>query len=694
MDILTLWDEIKAELAGALPRVSYETWVRDTQAIGLDDGVLRVRARNVYARDWLSARLGEAVLTLAQEKGVEARAVEFVVEPPVKADEEAGGDEGENAADAKGAGEGEVEVEAGDYESLYEQAVRPERAVYLPGYFRRWLPLLGPDLGWFYVGFRQAAYLAGGRSEEKSGRFSGKQIAALCGVTERTFWNRVGRAATWRKLEGLLQRNGSRYRVALTLPLTAADVRALTAWLAAHVEECGGALGAIEAACQAPVEALLASTPTEEAEGFRPASVVQALRQVFPELGEGELRGAAERLRLHLMPPSDQIVVSLFFLEHVLPHLGAGPAWLYILLRDRCYVGTEHVRSVVVAPGGYRELASWLGISRPRTIYDYLREPIAQVYLAARRLEGDGDGDKWDNPLSIRVLLEDIPPELVQAAANYATWEEAARTLSRLGLVAVSQTEQGGDAIFSGGEEAGDAIFSIQCRDFQCPVTRFSVFGDAIFSVPVTRFSVFGDAIFSVLNRLNRSVNLLKPLVKPNQPAENAPILQNASPESVGRFQGGVDESAKISQKSGTGWDYEGILERMGVNPATRGRLQQEGVGAQFIAWWLQALTMRGVDAVRVAIAWSLDPRKRDGAGKDFCLLAANPARLREIARGIASGRFCPEYEGGRLDREVWAEKSGDAVYQCYLRLFGRSPQAAGVILQALFGEGVRVAVA
>jgi hypothetical protein len=42
-----------------------------------------------------------------------------------------------------------------------------------------------------YIGFRQAAYSAGGRTGLKAARFSGKSIATLSGSAERTFWNRA-----------------------------------------------------------------------------------------------------------------------------------------------------------------------------------------------------------------------------------------------------------------------------------------------------------------------------------------------------------------------------------------------------------------------------------------------------------------------------------------------------------------------
>jgi hypothetical protein len=287
----------------------------------------------------------------------------------------------------------------------------------------------------------------------------------LCGTTERTFWNRVKSETAWRKLRGLVQAQESgegqrrRYAVAMSLPLTAADARSLTRWLMDHLETFGGAQGALEAACETPVSELLADDPAvEDAEDFAPQTVSQLLRQMFPDT---DLKGQAERLRMHLMPQRDQIVVSLFFLEHVLPWLGAGAAWVYILLRDRCYSGAGGARDTVMVQGGYRELAAWLGIKKPRTIYDWLREPITQIYLSYQRTGQSGNG-KWENPLQFRVLLNDVPAEIVQAAAQGDS-----------------------NAIFSKG--------TLGLARLDDSAANFSADGD---SVP--RFSVSGAAIFSI----------------------------------------------------------------------------------------------------------------------------------------------------------------------------------------------------
>ena len=119
--------------------------------------------------------------------------------------------------------------------------------------------MIGPDLGWLYMGFRQAAFNAGARRGSKRERFSGKAIAGLSGIAERTFWNRIGKAETWQKFQGLVTTSAAtpewdthsptprrlprRYIVSMTLPLTAADAHSLRNWLRANQEGMGGPEG-------------------------------------------------------------------------------------------------------------------------------------------------------------------------------------------------------------------------------------------------------------------------------------------------------------------------------------------------------------------------------------------------------------------------------------------------------------------
>ncbi len=395
------------------------------------------------------------------------------------------------------------------WDSAYDQLVRPERAIVLNAYFIRHLGQLGPELGWMYIAFRQAAYSAGGRQGQRAARFSGKAIAALSGSTERTFWNRVGRPETWSKLAGLVtqldesprwdassptpKRLPRKYTVAMTLPLTGPDTQALRTWLVQHQSQFEHPAELLAAASATPLDELLADTGCVET----PLTVHRLVRELFAgAVPDKELNALAEHLHQHIQPSTDLLFLTLFFVEHILPQLGSGPGWLLSILRDRCWADPQSgaTRSQVVVRGGYAEIAGWLGLSRPMTIYEWLRAPVLQIYLHERRgqeVSGVGEASKWNLSRSFEVLLEEVPAELVQLALA------------------------GGDPV---------THFSVSgSGEFSLGVTRFSVSGTANFSIAVTQISQFSYAIFRVFKLLS-SLKLLKQIapseIEP-QPAQN-----------------------------------------------------------------------------------------------------------------------------------------------------------------------------
>ncbi len=193
------WQSVLGQLQMEMPRASFDTWVRDTKAVSLQDGVMTVSVRNAYARDWLENRLTSTVnRLLISILNIGKVSVEFVVNNGEDDGSYTENDEetrnaifSDASEDKKPDPENSLELSLADYDSIYEQVVRPNRAVYLPGYFRRWLRELGPDLGWLYVAFRQAAYIAGSRTGKATNRIPGERIASLAGCSERTYWRRL-----------------------------------------------------------------------------------------------------------------------------------------------------------------------------------------------------------------------------------------------------------------------------------------------------------------------------------------------------------------------------------------------------------------------------------------------------------------------------------------------------------------------
>jgi chromosomal replication initiator protein len=83
-----LWQAVLGQLQMELPRSTYDTWVRHTELLTVEDGTYVVGARNAYARDWLEDRLLASVKRIVS--GLAGRTVEvrFVVwqDEPIESD--------------------------------------------------------------------------------------------------------------------------------------------------------------------------------------------------------------------------------------------------------------------------------------------------------------------------------------------------------------------------------------------------------------------------------------------------------------------------------------------------------------------------------------------------------------------------------------------------------------------------------
>jgi len=690
MHIEQTWNSVLEQLQTEMPRASFDTWVRDTQALSYADGVLTVTVRNAYARDWLESRLADTVnhMLVGILNSANVR-VSFVVtqDDPESVEVETNPSlqEEEESDDA-------LDISAADYDSAYEQIVRPDRAVYLPGYFRRWLRSIGPDLGWMYVSFRQAAYLAGARSGSKSSRFSGKQLASMCGISERTYWNRVNNPATWQKLSGLVKiiesgdewvkgptprRLPRRYTIAMTLPLTPVDTSSLRKWIAVHIEEHGGAEGVLRAAIIAPLEELI-PLDAQPSENDQALSVRVLLRDLFKDqLADGLLDSLASALQSHIMPQNDLIVISLFFIEHVLPHLDAGPGWMLTLLRDMCYVNPEsgETRNRVMVKGGYSEVAGWLGMSRPKTIWEWFNEkngvqhsepgmfknPVLRVFM--REVAGPKNEDFAKSSRTFEVLIEDLPHEIL----------EAALTNNLEGLTV------GRGATFTIGMAR---LADHRGATFSIVVAPFADYLGATFSIVVALLAHHHGATCTVKSSLTLKTNsqTLKPLTPSPQPL----------PESETRWVEPVEtEPAKpaAGKSGGMGnmafWDFDFLTSNNSVNPGGKGNLLKTNkkfgrsisdLSGGFVSWLLYAYSPAGSkvsDPVGLAIK-RLCENVSAGAGGDFNRLAKlTPYALRALFDADMAGIDPGESLEAGIYKLNFHDLQSIHKHELYRRLFG-----------------------
>jgi hypothetical protein len=512
----------------------------------------------------------------------------------------------------------QVEIAAQEYDSLYEQVVRPDRAVYLPGYFRRWLPVLGPDLAWMYIAYRQLAYGAarGRTSGSISNRFSGKAVAALCGSTERTYWNRIGNTATLEKMQGLIhianagpewdeksptpKRLPRRFTVAMTLPLTPADSASLRKWISEYIETCGGPEKVLRAVVETPLEELLSN----EVEGGRPVTARALVHELFSDQLDAKiLDGLASAIQNHIMVPGDLIVVTQYFLENILPHLGAGPAWMLTILRDMCFTdaNTGESRNRVTVKGGYAEIAGWLGMSRPKTIWEWLNEKHSESHQEAGKYQNsvlqayvqevvkdEPELDFAGQARTFDVLLEEVPQELIQ--------------------MALTGEGQDTETRWREFQYRNGAIFSIG-------VARFSESNGANFSIAMARFSDSVGATFTV-----KALNSLKPSLNSSTP--------NPSTEpAAGIAENGEPEPEKTAAADSV-WDLEKLLQINSVHPKTQKALGEAKVTARaFVAHLLFAFSKQN-SRIQTPLSFALDQMRANPNPPDakFAALAAMPA--------------------------------------------------------------------
>ncbi len=60
-EITAIWQRVLDQLQMEMSRASFDTWVRDTKAITIEDDTLIVSVNNAYVRDWLDNRLNSTV---------------------------------------------------------------------------------------------------------------------------------------------------------------------------------------------------------------------------------------------------------------------------------------------------------------------------------------------------------------------------------------------------------------------------------------------------------------------------------------------------------------------------------------------------------------------------------------------------------------------------------------------------------
>jgi hypothetical protein len=554
-----------------------------------------------------------------------------------------------------------ITVQAGEYDSLYEHIVRPDRALYLPAYFARWIKHIGPELAWMYASFRQAAYMDGGRNGLSTSRITVTEISARAGIARRTYQNRAANPITWEELRGLVTRMDeepqwvttsglpkqlpSRFEVAMTLPLTPSDAASLSNWLVDNSQKHGGAEGVLRAAAETPLKELIPLN----ADGMgEPVTVRTLTHNLFGDQLDAKLLDVlATTIQNHIMPPNDQIKISIFFMEHVLAHLGAGPGWVVTLMRDRCFEGESETRNRVVVKGGYAEIASWLGLPRVKTVWEWLNQkkdgkyinPILNLYLCEQVDERNYDsGDRV-----FQVLLEEIPFEMLE---SFATGRDL---------------------------PSDDAIKGQPLADFTSQLGGICTHALADFAPHFGANCTHALAESAPHLGGNCAVKALKPLTQ----APRIPPTQ--SPESA----------ATPAQSDGrAGWLFSEIAQNNSLNPKCRADLRQAFVDEQalsqnFLAWILYAFSPQGkglTDKSGVSKAVkSLCAAQPELAPRNFLRLAKlGPQKLQDLFDKDYAREDLGKSIEANIYKTSFAKLDPERKSDLYFRLFGKdNPEPA-----------------
>jgi hypothetical protein len=366
------WEAALGQLQMEMPKAAFDTWVRDAQLISYEDGEFTIGVFNAYARDWLESRLSSTLtrlLTGIMNTSVE---IQFMVWEDTGQDV----DEPEGHPDPE---ELQLQIRI-THQSLRDALTEPHKVVVIPGYFRRWVPFLGPTLAWIVVGFRQVMYLSTRHKVKQNVAFrtSPQQVARWAGIARNTLWrNLKDHRLRW----FLKQPDPGKhvYEFIATMPLTPGDADQLQHFLI-KVGAQSDPITALERALNTPVSQILPYPPLQPEEKHlemepMPRSVQDVVIDACGNIKASAFKQVtelADQLAAHLIPPKDVIVLSHYFLLNWVKHLGTAPSWFITLLRDQCYIGKDEIRNTVWVHGGDPEIAQMLGLNRPKTISEWL----------------------------------------------------------------------------------------------------------------------------------------------------------------------------------------------------------------------------------------------------------------------------------------------------------------------------------
>ena len=385
------WQSVLGLLQMEMPRASFDTWVRDTEVLSLEMGVMIVATRNAYARDWLESRLASTVQRLLIGILHQSVSVQFVVRDSPNEETEPDGNDDEKEDD-----EQELAIEAVQWLD-YDKIVQPHKQVVVKGYLRRLGMEIGPKAIWLYIGFHQAAWRVHASGKESGMALHSADVMRFSGLSFGAFWRSLRHKGIQSELTGLVQRidpaherkyrrgrDGRphripiRYQVCMTPRLTRADATTVYSRIRALLDQGNSILNALQELLDTEdvMELLI---PSESANPNIPFDTVMDMARL--ETGgvlDPQVDHLAQELHRRIINSLGDIHITHYFITETIKRFNLTPAqaWLVTVARDMAYLNsrTGERREVVTFKEGYREMASLISSNRYKTVQAWFNQ--------------------------------------------------------------------------------------------------------------------------------------------------------------------------------------------------------------------------------------------------------------------------------------------------------------------------------
>ena len=642
-DPISIWEQAKGKLILEMPRASFDTWVRDTRLLSIEDAVLKVGVRNAYARDWLESRMEKTVTRLLVDiLNTDVQVKFLVAQEGEDAENDTDNDQDESTPTADS-----VNIEPMDLTG-YRAEVHPDHVVMLDGYCLRLLEYgdMTPKEMSLWVGFLQAVY-----RQHKAGKGTIRNIPHY----EVMRFAMMSRAAFFRELkdaqvignrkyaagghveilpeDARCDSYANRYRVLTSPLLTRHDCAIIESILLAEIAMTATQEEAKQAVLLAldnlvkhdPSDWINQDVDIQSGQLRQVQDIVRCILNIPGDLPE-DLAIACEKVYDRITSAFGKVFITHYFLRVVVPALKLthAQAWAIIILRDKCWFdhGTGTQKEFALVRGGISTVARWIGVTT-KSFEGWMKKPEFIAFIRIATNEKLDVPEEWLRTNTQILLVQQQEPLISEAMDG----EKVRPTFGK------SET------------------LNWKKRDSLLEKMRLGL-----------------GKSETLLN------NLIKPLLNPNKPQDTQPV------------QG----AAKNRQPTlgGTGsrsfWDFDFLMENNQVNHGSRKNLLRTNktkwgrdlatLSTGFVSWILYAYSPEGVrikNPVGLAVK-RLNENAYAGAHGGYDKLARlTPFALRSLFDADLAGAELGDSLEANIYQMTFTELKKPYKLELYGRLFG-----------------------